>query len=332
MIMMRATGRNGGEYAYFFCRGVQDHVCDAPYSNVEQVERAIEAHYKTIRLSAEFIAAVRGGIEAAAADKVRAQRLLRQQLENQLRQLAVKEENLIDLAADGELPTARIKVKLHELARARTKLTAQLDAVELDLSGGLEYINARLDLLTDPQELYRRASDDTRRQLNQAFFQRVYVVNDEVIGDELSSPLVELLAAERGWSALRAGQSLDTVLERAGGERAGRRLETEEEATPEGDLFLRTVGDLLTALQSRGDCSKPPLWASCTIPDPSWNKGSCRPSEGPFRAKPRDLLRSRSGEVFWTTNEPRSRRWPPSSRPMQGSDGLLMSAPMRDDC
>lgn len=69
MIIMRATGRNGGEYAYFFCRGVQDHVCDAPYSNMERVERAIEAHYKTIRLSSEFIAAVRENLESAVADK-----------------------------------------------------------------------------------------------------------------------------------------------------------------------------------------------------------------------------------------------------------------------
>ncbi|APZ35630.1 resolvase [Microbacterium aurum] len=202
MIIMRATGRNGGEYAYFFCRGVQDHVCDAPYSNMERVERAIEAHYKTIRLSTEFIAAVRENLESAVADKVKAQQLLRKQLENQLRQLAVKEENLLDLAADGELPTARIKVKLHEIGRDRAKLAAQLDAVELDLSGGLAYINAHLELLADPQELYRRASDEMRRQLNQAFFNRIYVVNDEVVGDELNSPLVELLAAERGWTAL----------------------------------------------------------------------------------------------------------------------------------
>lgn len=42
MILQRATGRHGQEYNYFFCRGVQEHVCDAPYSNVDRVERAIE--------------------------------------------------------------------------------------------------------------------------------------------------------------------------------------------------------------------------------------------------------------------------------------------------
>ena len=46
---------------------------------------------------------------------------------------------------------------------------------------------------------------EARRQLDQAFFQRICVVNDEVVGDELRSPLVELRSAERDWMALQAG-------------------------------------------------------------------------------------------------------------------------------
>lgn len=172
----------------------------------------------------------------------------------------MKEENLIDLAADGELPTARIKVKLHEITRARDKLTVQLGAVEQDLSGALAFIEAHLDLLADPYELYRQASDDTRRQLNQALFNRIYVVNDEVVGDELTSPLVELLAAERGWTALEAGQSLESATNTAEAELARRSPVKAEQATPKGDLFSNvSVGDLLPALKVQGDCSKPPM-------------------------------------------------------------------------
>ncbi len=260
MILQRATGRHGQEYNYFFCRGVQEHVCDAPYSNVDRVERAIEEHYKTIRLSPEFIEAVRGQLEAAITDKANTQRLLRKQLETQIQQFNVKEENLLDLAADGELPVAKIKARLHEITRQRDKLTAELATVEDDLSGGLAYINAHLDLLADPYELYRYASDYTRQKLNQALFARIYVVNDEVIGDELTSPLSELLAAERGWSTLEAGQSLEAAIDAAEAEHARRSPDKREQATPKGDLFsVVSVGDLLPALKVRGDCSKPPM-------------------------------------------------------------------------
>ena len=49
MIIMRATGRHGGEYAYFFCRGVQDHVCDEPYTAETELARrsAVNAEQAT---------------------------------------------------------------------------------------------------------------------------------------------------------------------------------------------------------------------------------------------------------------------------------------------
>jgi len=58
MILMRTTERHGNaDYGYFFCRGVQDHTCDTPYSSINRVEDAIAEHYKTIRLSPAFVAA-----------------------------------------------------------------------------------------------------------------------------------------------------------------------------------------------------------------------------------------------------------------------------------
>lgn len=94
------------------------------------------------------------------------------------------------------------------------------------------------------------------------------VVNDEVVGDELTSPLMELLAAERGWTALQAGQSLEAATNAAEAELGRRRPHNGEKATPKGDLFNVTVGDLLTALHSQGDCSKPPMVHHIDL---SWN-------------------------------------------------------------
>lgn len=258
MIIMRATGRQGNAYWYFFCRGTQDHLCDAPYSNMERVEAAIEEHYKTIQFRAEFVAAIRESIASALADSEAAKDLLREQLQGQLVQLETKEENLLDLAADGTLPQAKIRERLRAIARDRERLTAQLGAVRDDLSSGKAFLEAHLELLTAPHELYRNASDETRRLLNQAIFAHVYVVNDEVIGDELNSPLAELLAAERGWSAFQAGLDSETATAQAQGELARRGPQNTKRATSEDDPS-ETVDDLLTALGSVGDCSKPSM-------------------------------------------------------------------------
>ena len=42
MIVRRTISRSGEEYLYFFCRGTQDGFCDAKYSNVHRIERAVD--------------------------------------------------------------------------------------------------------------------------------------------------------------------------------------------------------------------------------------------------------------------------------------------------
>jgi site-specific DNA recombinase len=259
MIMMRATGRQGNEYWYFFCRGVQDHICDAPYSNMDRVEEAIEEHYKTIQFQPEFVAAIRQSMEAALADSETSQRLLSKQLQDQLTGLNAKEENLLDLAADGSLPQAKIRERLRSIARDRERLAAQLTTVHDDLSGGMAYIDAHLALLEQPYELYQHASDETRRKLNQAIFAHIYVVHDEVIGDELNSPLGELLAAERAWSAFQADLGEETAQKAARLELA-RHSPQNKQSAPEGNALSNVLlTDLLTAAQNGGDCSKPSM-------------------------------------------------------------------------
>lgn len=277
MIIMRATGRQGSTYWYFFCRGTQDHLCDAPYSNTERVEAAIEEHYKTIQFRAEFVAAIRQSIEAALTDSEAAKRLLREQMLGQLTQLETKEENLLDLAADGALPQAKIRERLRAIARDRERLTSQLGGIHDDLSSGKAFLDAHLELLTAPHELYRNASDETRRLLNQAIFAHIYVVNDEVIGDELNSPLAELLAAERGWSAFQAGLGAEAATAQAHAELTRRGPQNAKRATFEGDPF-ETVGDLLTALDSVGDCSKPSMVPLEGLEPPTCSLGRSRSS------------------------------------------------------
>lgn len=199
----RTTGRHGNaDYGYFFCRGVQDHTCDAPYSSIDRVEDAIAEHYKTIRLSPAFVTAVRSHVEGALNDQAATQQLLRKNLEDQLAQLSVKEDNLLDLAADGSLPQERIRQRLREISRDRQRATEQLSQVHGVLSSGREFLNAHIDLLENPYELYLHAIEATRRKFNQAIFAHVYVAHDEVVGDDIRSPLRELLAAERGWEAV----------------------------------------------------------------------------------------------------------------------------------
>jgi hypothetical protein len=61
------------------------------------------------------------------------------------------------------------------------------------LETGAALIRGALDLLDNPQELYRQTTDAVRRQLNQVFFNRLYLDTDEVTDDRLALPFSDFL-------------------------------------------------------------------------------------------------------------------------------------------
>lgn len=128
-IVQRAKG-NGGEYFYFYCRGRQEGLCDVPYLNVAAVEQAVIDHYATVTFSDEFKAAVRAQLDAALVHDLGSTQGVRDRLEGRLEALDTKESNLLDLAADGDLPKAKIKEKLIAIHDERVGIRRDIQRLE----------------------------------------------------------------------------------------------------------------------------------------------------------------------------------------------------------
>ena len=178
MIVQHATNRQGNLYRYFFCNGHFDHICEMPYIPIPQAEQAVEDHYATVRFAPEFIATMRSELATMLDEQQATTKLLQVQLTKQLHALDTKENNLIDLAADGSLPQGKIKARLQEITKQRDRLSARLHDVDEDLGTAAEIIETCLQLLQDPQALYRRCNDQQRRRLNQALFDALYIDED----------------------------------------------------------------------------------------------------------------------------------------------------------
>ena len=251
MIIQRATGRHGGEYRYFFCRGVQSQICDAPYSNLDLVEAAVEDHYKTIRFTPSFIKALGDSMHRALADSASATRLLRQDLNKQLKKLDIQEDNLLDMAASGDLAKDKIQQRLRDVDRHRREIQEQLESVVNNLPDAEGFIDTCLRLLEDPHRLYMAASDDTRRRLNQAIFKYLFVTNERVVAHDVNSPMAELRAADAGRRVHQKTGDAGTA-KRA----AHHTLKVNKAAGLETGGSVELLDDLLEAVNSRDDCSK----------------------------------------------------------------------------
>jgi site-specific DNA recombinase len=197
LIYTEATG-NGGRYGYYVCRARQDGLCDLPHLPVGQVEEAIAAHSTLLPVPDDFAAAVRTELETTMADQQRLTQELHTTLTKQLAKLEAREERLIDLAADGVLTRAKIHERSNAIQLERARIQAQLADTGIQLALGAQRLRESLDLVADPARLYRRAPDDTRRQLNQTFYQRFYLNDDNqvaVTSDVLNPPFDEIQQA-----------------------------------------------------------------------------------------------------------------------------------------
>lgn len=206
-IIQRTTGRTGAEYYYFFCIARQQGTCDSRDIPMHEVEEAVIRHYRTVRLSPDFITWVGNWIDNVLADQKQVQKELRQQLNTRLAQLSTKADNLIDLVAEGGFVAAKASARIREIEGQKRAVEIQLGSIQDDLAEGVAQIRGWVELLRDPHELYLNASDDMRRRLNQAIFRRIWVIDLDRVESDLSEPAQLLLEAQMAWQAAQFEQA-----------------------------------------------------------------------------------------------------------------------------
>jgi site-specific DNA recombinase len=199
-VVSRANG-NGGVYFYLLCRGRQEKLCDMPYLNLAAVEQEVLDHYATVMFSDDFKAAVRAKLDEALAYDLGSSQGVRDRLDGRLETLDTKESNLLDLAADGELPKEKIKEKLIAIRNERASIRRDLARLDADLAAGREVFELALELLERPQELYRQASPALRKTMNQTIFTKLMLDGATVTSDELAEPFDAIAAAGRNFDA-----------------------------------------------------------------------------------------------------------------------------------
>jgi site-specific DNA recombinase len=133
-------------------------------------------------------------------------------LQSQLAKLAIQEERLIDLAADGALPQTKIRSRLNKLALDRKTIEERLGHTTDELAVGAELLTSSLRLSRDPHALYRQAPDDVRRLINETFYERFFVDEHGLVADQqYKAPFDELGPAAIAYQRTKSEKAPSTA-------------------------------------------------------------------------------------------------------------------------
>jgi KaiC/GvpD/RAD55 family RecA-like ATPase len=158
------------------------------------MEQAVEDHYgHAVWLPDDFRTQVRSAVDAAVATNHDLTDEMRDQYTRRLDKLDAKESYLLDLASEEGWPKDKLREKVHAIRQERKQIRHELDQAEQRLDTCRAIFHRALELLEDPQAMYRRGNETVKSILNKAFFTKLYVDSRKVTEQQLREPF-ELLS------------------------------------------------------------------------------------------------------------------------------------------
>lgn len=179
---------NGGTYAYYICTGRQSGLCGLPSLPLAEVERAVAKSFGGEQLGGDFLDQLKAEVRDTVRQATEHQVEMRASLAKQIKKLDIHEERLLDLAADGELSTPKLKQRLQQIKLERADLQERLEHADIGLARGAQTIETYIEMLENPAALYGEADDLSRRELLDAFYGAIKLDMDDQVEASVARP------------------------------------------------------------------------------------------------------------------------------------------------
>src|SRR5665213_33129 len=181
LMVQLSTSATGMKYPYFYCAGRHSKrtKCTLRSVLIYEVEKKLEEHYQRMQLEASF----RANVEEMIRDEFRS---TREQVETEQGDLKREQERLkrerqklLEAHYAGAVPIDLLKREQERISRALQKIGSHLAATSLEFEAVERNLQLALDLTVDCGAAYRDAPEHIKRMLNQAFFEKVLVIQDD---------------------------------------------------------------------------------------------------------------------------------------------------------
>lgn len=190
-----STSATGMKYPYFNCAGRHSKRTNCTLRSVliYEVEKKLEEHYRRMQLDSKF----RESVEAMIRDEFRSTRedveAEQGDLKREREKLERERQKLMEAHYAGAVPVDLLGREQERITRALQKIATQLAATSLEFEAVERNLQLALDLTVDCGAAYRDAPEHVKRMFNQAFFEKVLVIqeDDSISGVRLEAELRE---------------------------------------------------------------------------------------------------------------------------------------------
>ena len=196
MIVSHSRGRRGTVYPYFCCLGRhgKHNDCTKKAVLIKTIKENVQDLYKRVQLAPEL----RDAIELTLIEELEAigeeARLERTSLEKRHARLLSEQAKLMQAHYAGAVPVHLLKSEQQRLDRELGQARQRLQALDSDIDTTRANLTTALDYAANAYKAYTGSGPRNRRHLNQFFFTRLIVEDDNSITAELNEPYAILLS------------------------------------------------------------------------------------------------------------------------------------------
>lgn len=206
LIYNQPTGR-GGTYRYYACgkKRAAARNCASKAVRVEKIEDGIADLYRRIQLPDEEIQRLRTAVRAELADQTADAHEHAERANRQLARLGDERSKLLQAHYDDVVPADLFKTEMRRLTRAMAAAEHEVASSRADLSDAETVLEQALAVAASCSLQYEAAPDKVRRQMNQGFFEKLWIAQDgSVARAEMTEPFAVLLDGESAGAVLGA--------------------------------------------------------------------------------------------------------------------------------
>jgi site-specific DNA recombinase len=253
LVFSRHQG-NGGTYDYFLCvkKKTKANNCTRPAVRVERVEDGIAAFYQRFQLTPTVSAQIQAAVRAELAEQQQEAKVHLARALQRKEQIHDERAKLLQAHYTGAIPQDLLVSEMERFTRSLAGVEREISACQASSADIEETLKAALTAATHCTGAYVNAPPDIRRQINQGFFQKLYIGEDGSVEErELTEPFAALLEGEV------------VVRDVAGGDTATTNtLNSEDASTTDGDMTDRarpsnvlrtTFGEVTESLGGEND-------------------------------------------------------------------------------